>query len=431
MKKWQVLLGVFGVSLLVGAGFLLKPIFEYVATARNEMMEVPELRLYLNGISLEDIRAGDKSIKYEDNRLVVEEENHKIEFNDVQVKGRGNSTWERPEKIPLQIKFKRKIDLLGLGERKKYILLANYFDYSFLRNDAMFKITEMLNSRYRSQGKFVELLIDDEYQSMYYLMTKIELGKGGVDIRDEYAGLFELDTMYGELDAVYAMNCSYSKVGECLILKDAVFEDDENMSKEVIKNFIEQFNLLEAAAKERDFKTVEETVDVESFVEYFLISEFAVNPDAYLSSFNFYKNGIDDKIHAGPLWDFDFAFGNRGENTDSYSPEIFMSQKEQIFTEENDYLDTGKLMYYLMEIPEFEEEVARLWREKLSGRKDELLIHISEQADYIKEAALRDEAKWREEAFFESEVEYLLDWIARRYDFFEERYGEKAVKAVL
>lgn len=429
MKKWQVAFGFLAISLLIGTGFLLKPIFEGMAKAEGDRENsIPTLRLYLDGVNLDGIKAGDKETKYEGNRLVVDEKNDDLEFDDVQIKGRGNSTWGLP-KSPFQIKFKQKVDLFGLGKRKKYVLLANYIDRSFMRNDIMFKLVEMVDSRYRSQGEFVELYVDDDYQGLYYLTTKIELGKSGIDIRDNYAGIFELDTLHE-----YSEDCYYTNARECLLLEDAVFADDEVMAKEIMNDFVEQFNLLEKVAKKRDYEEILKVIDVESFAEYFLISEFAVNPDAYSSSFKFYKKGLDDKIYAGPLWDFDYAFSNFSwiwsNNDDFYSPEIFMAQRGDVFA--NDYSSgAGRLMYYLMEISEFEEEVARIWREELSGRKDELLIHISNRVEYIREAALRDEAKWREETLFEEEVEYLSDWVSRRYDFFEQRYGKEGAGTVL
>ena len=217
------------------------------------------MRLYLNGVTLNEIYGGSKETKYEGNSVEIEDGEMKLDFLDVQVKGRGNSTWGGPKR-PLQIKFKKKVDLLGLGKRKKYILLANVVDHSSVRNALMFHMTEMIDEKYRMRGEFVELFVDDDYQGLYYLTTKVEIGKNSVDIRDKYGVLFELDTLRS-----YAENCYYSKAGECLVLKDAVFEDDEDIIKEAAKDFMDSFNKLEVAAKRRDFVAVSEVVDIESF----------------------------------------------------------------------------------------------------------------------------------------------------------------------
>lgn len=382
---------------------------------------LPVLKISLRDASLEEIAEGDKSTKYEGNDLEVINGREVLNFSNVQIKGRGNSTWNLKKK-PFQIKFKTKVDLLGLGKRKKYILLANGFDYSYLRNDVMFKLAEMIGMEYAPTGKFIELYIDDDYQGLYYLATKVEIGKTSVDVRDEYAALFELDTLHQASE-----DCNYSDAGECLILKDAVFEDDEEKREEVIEAFVEDFSRFERYAKAGNFEKVKRVIDVKSFAEYFLISEFASNPDAFVSSFNFYKLSLDGKIHAGPLWDYDLAFGNQNwvwnDNPDFYSPTNSLGLKDFVFSDENEDTDAGKLMYYLIDIPEFQAEVEKLFKEKLSGRKAELENYILKQSSYILEAVKRDEEKWRDGGeLFADETIYLLNWLSQRFDYFESLY---------
>lgn len=381
--------------------------------------DLPVIRIKLNDVTLETIKAGTKKVKYEGNELEFQNGDELLDFEDVQIKGRGNSTWGLP-KAPLQIKFKEKVDLLGFRERKTYILLANYLDYSFMRNATMFKLAEMIKEEYRVVGEFVELYIDDEYQGLYYFTTKIGVDKNTVNLKDDLGLIVEMDTLHRDTE-----DCYDSVAGECLTIKEAVSEDDEEKVQVAMADFVTEFSKLEAAAKDGNFRAVSEVADVESFAKYYLVSEFAVNPDAYVSSFYFYKDGVSDKIHAGPLWDFDLAFSNRQwvwGNEDFYSPTKTMFQREEFFKSES---DSGKLMYYLMDIPEFRAVVDRVFREELAGQKNELLEWFDREVEKISEAALRDEAKWREEAFFEDDVRYLMDWLEKRYDYFEEGYGEK------
>lgn len=382
--------------------------------ASNDLF--PTIKITLNGVSLDELKEGNKETKYEGNNLEFIDVNGSYNFSGVQVKGRGNSTWGTP-KPPLQIKFEQKIDLLGLGPRKKYILLANHIDYSNLRNDVLFKMTDMIGEEYRATGEFVELYINDDYLGLYYLTTKTEIGKGSVDLRDEYAGLFELDTLHAGFE-----DCYYSGAGECLIIKDAKSED-LGIRELIMADFVEKFSLLEEAAKRGDFADVSDVADVKSLAGYFLISEFASNPDAHNSSFNFYKDGFSDKIHAGPLWDYDFAFGNRewiwGVDSGVHSPEVYMVHGRSILAREETYSDVGCLMYYLIEMPEFREEVVRIFREKLLGRKNELIEYIQNRAMFIRGVALKDSDKWYAENRFDLEVEYLIDWVARKYEFLE------------
>lgn len=428
MKFWRITTTL---SILVFVATLLTlaySIFNVKKNTAEEVVvekEIPVIKITLkDDISLDEIRAGTKEDKYEGNNAEIISNGKTATFSDVQIKGRGNSTWGQP-KLPFQIKFKEKVDLFGMGERKKYILLANYFDYSSLRNDLMFKLTEMIGEKYRVQGDFVELYINDDYQGLYYFTTKAEIGESAVDLRDDLGVLMELDTLHRATE-----DCYYSGFAECITVKEAVFEEDEEILEIAVGGFMEEFNRLEQAAKNQDFEAVSEIIDLESFAGYYLISEFANNPDAYVSSFNFYKDGPADKIHAGPLWDYDLAFSNRdwtwGATDDFFLPKRFAVQKQQAVYENNETF--GKLMYYLADIPEFQLEVRKIWQTKFSGKKDDLEKYLARQIERIEPVALQDEAKWREEPKFTEEVEYLKDWIGQRYDYFETIYKDIATQ---
>lgn len=390
----------------------------------NREYNLPVMNITLNGVTLEEIENHSKDIKYEGNYLELTNKDNKISFSDVEIKGRGNSSWSGSKK-PFQIKFDHKVDLLGLGARKKYILLSNQFDYTSIRNAMMFKLADMIDEKYRPTGQFVELNIDGSYRGLYYLTTKVEIAKRSVDLRDEYGILVEIDTLHAANE-----ECIPEFTTECLIVQDAVFEDDEEKLAEATEDFLKDFKRLLAAAKAGDYQKVNILIDLHSFAEYYLISEFAVNPDAYISSFYFYKDGKDDKIHAGPLWDYDLAFGNRNwvwnTTEDFFSPTETMVQREEAYKDDLAKSDRRKLVYYLIDIPEFRMEVEKIYREKLSGRRDEFLLWMFNEAATVRRATVRSLDRWgRDEYLFYDDVIYTLDWVKQRFDYFEKEYGEK------
>ncbi|EGZ07667.1 hypothetical protein PHYSODRAFT_362264 [Phytophthora sojae] len=59
---------------------------------------------------------------------------------------------------------------------------------------------------------------------------------------------------------------------------------------------------------------LEEHIDIGSFVDYFLHSELSVNSDAYRRSTYFFKDR-NQPINAGPVWDFNLAYGLGGATT--------------------------------------------------------------------------------------------------------------------
>lgn len=380
--------------------------------------EIPRMEIDLNGVALEEIYENGKNIKYLGNNVIFADGDKKEVYEDVEVKGRGNATWAQIKK-PLQIKFRQKVDLLGLGSRKKWILLANYMDWTNLRTDTAFYIEKMVGEKYAYQGDFVELFVDDDYQGLYYLTRGIEVGKNAVDLRDPYGVLVELDNVYGQAEELYYVTGN----GEHLTVKDVVNEDNIATAME---DFVANFNALEEAIKNHDYDAIRELIDVKSFAEYYLIEELTLNMDAYFTSQYFYKDGLNDKIHAGPAWDFDMSFNNyrRGQDNDpvmSFAPVI----ETEYLPSDKQYLQWSRLFARLIDIPEFRAEVDRVFNDRLAGRKDELLWHVFTQAARIYDAAMRDGEKWEKDGYV-TDVKKMLQWLSARYDYMEQEYGIKA-----
>lgn len=411
--------------LLIGAGLIMKGIIDNALYNRFPDKGLPRINIDLNEVELGEIKEESKEEKYKNNQLSIYDNGAIDKYENIEIKGRGNSTWEYSKK-PYQISFNKKVDLLKLGKAKKWLLLASRADHTFLRNDIVFRLAEMLELNYNHRGEFVELYFDGEYEGLYYLVQKIDITKGSVDLRKDGGVLFELDNVYADEDAE---EYYIGDLGDTLVLKD-IKQDDEKTKNWVVENFMDDVNRLELLAKKGNYDEVSKIIDVDSFVKYYLINEFAVNPDAYSTSFYLYKDGIEDKIHAGPVWDFDLALANRnwGWEVDErfYSPSEEMIRRREAFGDdgliENKHI--SKLMYYLMEMPEFREEVKRIFKDKMSGRLGELITTINNRHDRIYKAMLANNEKWGIEDS-EEEYKYLLDWIIKRFDFFESRYGDK------
>ena len=429
-----VLVGV--LVLIVGAGLLVK--FGMEKAQADEILAkfpdrgVPRMNITLNGVTLEEINAGSKDVKYEGNEVAVYEGSEMVgEYGNVRVKGRGNGTWVQ-EKKPYQIKFDRKVDMFGMGKAKKWVLLANATDGTSIRNELAFNLEKLLNMDYPMSGTFVELYFDDSYIGLYYLTHNVEIDKYVVRLRNNFGVLMELDNLYWKNERYVV-----SDNGDRLVLKDSVKDE---LSEKAMQLFLEKYLQLEKAISEKDFIKIESIIDVDSFAEYFLLSEISVNPDAYWTSFYMYMDGEEDKIHAGPGWDFDMAFCNRrwynwlGERF--YSPKEIMIRKHEVMTEDEykekglgDWASSGdaisSLLFDLMDVPSFSERVKEIFLERLSGKKDELVSAILLRLEDINEAKRADEDTWGEPN--ENELEDMLDWFNQRYDFLEEYFGGRVI----
>ncbi len=368
--------------------------------------EIPVMEIFLKDVTLDEVHENGKDVKYKDNIVILDG----VEYDGVEFKGRGNFSWTADKKS-YRIKFGKKVSLLGMNKSKKWALVANSVDDSLMRNDLAYYLMDLIVDGYQFRGDFVKLKINKEEIGVYYLIQTMDIGKGAVDLKDSMGVLVELDNIYCEgEDRQWVTN-----KGDCLTIKDAVADDNIDIA---MAGFLSDFEILEQAASVGDFEVIEKVADVESLVNYFLISELTSNQDAYVSSWFFYKDGVDDVIHAGLAWDFDGAFGNRNWGNwpeEFYMPRTIMAR----FLYDEDIIKIADLMRDLIEIPEFRMAVREVFAKKIAGRTDEFLNFINERSKEISNGAKYDAELWNK-GDFEEEVNYLKWWLEERIKILEE-----------
>jgi hypothetical protein len=223
-------------------------------------------------------------------------------------------------------KFTKELSLANMGAESDWVLNASYNDRSFLRDFLAQRLGQKMGLL-SSEVKFVELILDNQYQGVYLLMEKIKQGKNRVPIDklrvtdtsgDALTGgyILKLDKNSGSAPNVsfssnYVTPLSRNKP-QFLIdypKKDSLVSPQLNYIKSVMTDFEKSLfedNPLEPSAKYRKM------MDIPSFVNYFFINELSKNVDAYRLSTFFYKerDSKGGKIKMGPVWDYNLSFGN-------------------------------------------------------------------------------------------------------------------------
>lgn len=395
--------------------------------------DFPKIEIFLKNIPAEQLNTDSKDIKYPNNTVTLSLDNKVTTFENVEIKGRGNLTWTQAKK-PYQIKLPEKTQLFNHGAARKWLLLANYLDSTHLRNDVAFYLEHLLQSETPISGNFLELYIDNIYYGLYYLTEKVEIEENRINIKEPSGIIVELDNIHTTNTDCLA----HSFDNDCFVIHDIINPD---LSTESISDFIEKFNQLEIAIAQKDFTTITNLIDVDSFAKYFLLNEFTNNPDGYESSFFLSMDGASDLIHAGPGWDFDLSLGNKIWSIDGIDDEVFLSPNNDLSFKSLSLYNSdstadikqpkhvSSLLYNLLEVPEFKTRVKEIYTSTLSSKKDELLNYIKSQADYIRPAAIRDQERWKLKTDWDEEVNYLLDWITKRYNHFEETYNKNPTES--
>lgn len=210
------------------------------------------------------------------------------------------------------------VALLGMPSENDWVLHGPYSDKSLLRNAITFEIARSAMD-YASRTRFCELVINDEYKGVYLLMEKIKRDDNRVDI----ANLKSSDVSGDELTGGYILQIDRddpdisgdgwrSSYGTFPFYAYHDPNDDQLVTaqKTYIRNWITDFE--QAMNRSNYATTYENYIDINSFVDYFLINEMAKHVDAFKLSFYMYKRKDSNggKLHLGPIWDINLGYGN-------------------------------------------------------------------------------------------------------------------------
>ena len=284
--------------------------------------DIPSISINLNGTDLNTVHNNGKDVKYARNTVVITNTDGSVDLlqeNNVELKGRGNTTWAWTNKKGYQIKFEKKQKVLGMPKAKKWVLLANAFDDSLMHNFLGYNLADRLGMTFSADFEYVDLWINGEYRGNYIIGEKNEINSSRLDLDNNEGILCEYDgAFYSGEDIWFKTENS----GEYFAVKETVSDntDDVNAGVESFKNTYNNFiryicNTDKSAVTINDLGKY---IDVESVAQYYLVTEYMANYESYYTSFYMYKNGSNDVIHFGPVWDFDTSQGSYGMNTSSY-----------------------------------------------------------------------------------------------------------------
>ncbi|UYO62354.1 CotH kinase family protein [Acetobacterium wieringae] len=345
------------------------------------------------------------------------------------IKGRGNFTWSL-DKRPYQIKFDSKKAFLGMAPAKTWVLLANHTDRSFARNRLIFDLANDMGLAYSSESRFVDLYINGEYLGNYLICEKVEVGSNRVELKNPDGLLLEMDNHYGTTEPYYFTT---TKSGTIFTLKDSVDAADSPEVQQAFAGVQADINELETLlyADDPDWAAISEIIDVDSFVKRYFVDEFAKNIEIGMSSIYFYKDGDSDKLHAGPVWDYDLSLGNiaKGTATEDYAKNITLRVEEGIVR--NDWYAQ------LCRNEEFVARANQLYATDVKKAIDNTDDNLNAVAKLVAGSAENNFGKWPVlgvptlettnsriiEHSFVGEISYLRNWIVDRSNYLAGAYG--------
>jgi len=338
-------------------------------------------------------------------------------FNDfeespMKIRGRGNSTWEFPKK-PFQMKLDDKGEFLGMPNDKKWLFLAEYADKTMLRNKIAYEMGYISNLDWTPQARFAEVFINGEYNGTYNVTQKVEESNNRVALGDT-GYLLELDQLERlDFDDVYFESTATDKF--IVNIKEPSLEYDSEEYSYIV-NLIGNFeSALFGANFTSESNGYRQYIDIDSFVDWFLISEITKNVDSMFFS-SIYLNVIpEERIKMGPLWDFDLAFGNV-DYADSRYPEGW-------WVKYNPWYER------LFQDPYFVAKVKERF-EYFNNNQDLIIDKIDTYSEQLKWAQEENDNKWQTMGVFvwpnpvvfdtyQEEVDSMKSWYSARMSWLE------------
>lgn len=236
---------------------------------------------------------------YVEGTVTLDGQTHQME-----IKGRGNSTWQWPKK-PYKIKIEDKAALLGDVPQKDWVLLANYRDRSALRTATAFTIAAQTTLAWTPKFRFVELKLNGEARGLYLLTEQVEQKTGRVDLPD---GSYLLE-----------INERMKRDGEPGFFSErgtpVTFKDPDEVTREdrrIVRGRVEAFEDILYGKKFTDpERGYAKHIDVDSFIDWYLVEELFANQDSNFRSSVNISLTPDGKFAMGPVWDFDISAGTR------------------------------------------------------------------------------------------------------------------------
>ena len=221
-----------------------------------------------------------------------------------------------------------------------WILYAPYTDKAIIRNMLTYHLGNEMG-RWTPRTKLCELMLNGEYMGVYVFMERIKQNPGRVNV-DE---LLPTDTLNNELSGGYILKVDKTTAGG-VIAWDSPYAAQapsnatiglQMHDPELIELHPSQLNYIQTYFTDWEDALVSPNfadpihgyrsyIDVPSFIDFFLVNEVSKNVDGYRISSFFYKERFSEgnKLVAGPLWDFNIAWGNSNycEGGETYGWEI-------------------------------------------------------------------------------------------------------------
>lgn len=387
----------------------------------------------------------DQDIKIDAHFMMIDVEGNRDSEGECTIKTRGMSSSGAAQKS-YNIKTESYISPFGMDSATEWAFLANYGGSTQqLQNKLTFDLAKRIGLEYTPDSDFCNVYIDGVYRGLYLLTERATIDGGSVKLDDmtlehrkngdegeeKEPVIIEVDDE--KLNRYKVSTVSANDItGGYLLEKNSRYSFDDNYfwtcisPAFVVKNpsslsdeefvYISSYVCAAMDTLYNSDSTTEELqkyFDFDSWLKVYLMEDFACEWDVEYDSFKFYKKRGEEKLFAGPLWDFDLAYG-------SWAFGSFSGLSKQTRWIEDDR--KGTILYKLSCNELFNSRLKEMYNKLLSPEVyDYMNTEFLEIAESNETSFIMSKIRWEEETHdYRNDVNNLYNWIMERRSFLDD-----------
>ena len=375
----------------------------------------------------------------------------------IQIKGRGNSSWDMPKK-GYTIEITDKAPILDMASSDKWMLLANYADKSLMRNYSAYELYRDMGAAFSPKLRYVDLVLNGQYVGTYNIGEMIDINQGRLDFPkikgsdttkitkngqekitpastgEDLTGTYLLEVnstdKYDKNEIIFETKkinwaAQQDGVGHFFSIKQP---GEKNMSEDAYNYISDYVNKAEDALFSDDFTNPDTGyrayIDASTVIDWYIVNELfkQVDADFYTSVYMYKPRG--GKLCMGPVWDFDLGAGNAnyrgGDDPTGW------------------YVRNCAWLERFFEDPAFVQQFKDRWNYVKANYLNRMIERIDSTSVLLSQSQAMSFAKWKilgvyvwpnadgfeSRTTYQDEVDFLKTWLKSRIDWMDQEINK-------
>jgi len=352
----------------------------------------------------------------------------------INIEIRGSSSQDLPKKqyglttLRADNTTNNNVSIFGMPSENDWILNGLAFDPSLMRDYLTYNLSRQIGN-YAPRTQYCEVVINGDYKGLYVFLEKIKADTNRVNI----VKIATTDITQSNISGGYITKSDKTTGGDPVAWNMSSYAGSTDFIHELPKpedvtaqqtTYIHsQFTNLANSSHSNNISLTSgypSYIDVTSFVDYMISTELGSNADGYQISTFFHKDR-GGKLRAGPVWDFNLAYGN-----DLFAYGLDRSHYD-VWQFSNGDNEGAKFWTDLFNNPTFKCYLSRRWNQLTqSGQPmngNSIDTFIDQTVALISEARVREQQRWNTVPNHALEISSMKTWISNRINWINNHIG--------